>query len=299
MKSLPREIINLIVLYLREEPTPVDKQYANPDPKSYRYVDLPPVWHPYNLAQYSVVSRQWQGIVEPIIWKRVCLQGSPGALKLVTYTTGDDFRCARVGYIRHILWRPFFTLPNVTDPIYHTKSNDPLFEWYDNQYRSELRTLFLVLESLGDQHPGLELILCDLSPYSRYVVRNTESPSLRDLMLRWSGALPACLRAKHIEDFPSPTCVRSLRVLRTGGSFVMLSSHGLILERLPNVSHASLHDPVRTSMFAGDFRPMLRQGRLLLPCIVFKSRNRLTSVLSFPSRYGRPHPLCTTACREP
>ncbi|OJJ74820.1 hypothetical protein ASPBRDRAFT_27815 [Aspergillus brasiliensis CBS 101740] len=259
MKPLPSEIIHLIVLYLREDHISA-KRHPNVVTIGDPFGDLPLVWRPLYLARYSVVSRQWQSVVESIIWKRICLQGHLWVSQLVTYTTGDDFRCARVGYIRHILWQPLIVLPRVTDPIYHTNSNDALYEWYDTQYHNALRPLFLVLQTWEEQHPGLELVFRDWSPACGAVrPRITENSSLRDILIGDRGVLPACLTATHLEDYPSLPCVRSIGVLGTSRSVVMLSSFGLIFKRLPNVRHASAHDATWLSVTTGDGRRLLRQ----------------------------------------
>ena len=279
MKPLPSEIISIIVHFLCEMIN-ADEGHSNCDPNPDPLWGLIRVWEPSNLAQYSVISRQWQGSVEPLIWKRICLLGPMQVFHLFRYTTGDDYRCARVGYIRHISWQPCIVLPDKTDPIFHTNSNHPILERYDNQYHNELRHLFLVLHIWGKRNPGLELVLYHRSPeYKAFRPSIPQDSSLRETMFSHSKALPACLTEKHLEDFPSPSCVRSIDLLGTWADAVLLSSFRLIFKYLPNVRHGSVHDLIYISDYLGEIRLLLRQGMTLLSSISFRDCCELTDVL--------------------
>lgn len=166
--------------------------------------------------------------------------------------------------------------------MYRANTNEYLYEWYDQEYHKALGFLFLALHSWGEQHPGLELVFSDHNPHcGTFNPRYSEyTSSLRDILFKHRKALPSCLKAKHLEPLPSPVCVTSLGVKGTWLNAVLLSSFGLIFERLPNVKHVLLQDFIWMGPSVGDIRRLLRQGMLLFPFMVFKQRYGLTGVLS-------------------
>ncbi|KAL3456431.1 hypothetical protein BJX64DRAFT_296675 [Aspergillus heterothallicus] len=144
MMHLPAEIIQLIVEFLRDFPAPKD------DPNQKHYI-----------APYALISRQWQAVVERIIWHQVTIKGTEFSLELLKQlTSGDAHRCARVGYMRHLVWL-------AADPVswkrwLEARDGNPsrqYSDWYDEQFSDALQRLFKLLDGWRDQETSLELSL--------------------------------------------------------------------------------------------------------------------------------------------
>lgn len=141
MVILPNEIIYLIFTYLKGEigyenkRSPFDKH------------------GPPKLAQYAVISRQWQAIVERIIWQQISVVKLGSVEKLHQFTSGDSYRRARAGYIRHILWWPKIEWG---DFIAKFQGNDEHYAGYHQQCLSSIRNMFQLLSpwegQLSDIH---------------------------------------------------------------------------------------------------------------------------------------------------
>lgn len=147
MAILPNEIIYLIFTYLKGEigyenkRSPFDKH------------------DPPKLAQYAVISRQWQAIVERLIWQKISVVKLGSVEKLHQVTSGDSYRRARAGYIRHILWWPKIERG---DFIAKFQGNNELYadllpKWYHQQCLSSIRNMFQLLSSWEGQLSDISL----------------------------------------------------------------------------------------------------------------------------------------------
>jgi hypothetical protein len=67
MDSLPTELLSIIFHHLNDKIRRLNEeaQALNAGKK------LPEIWQPEGLARYTVVSRRWQAILEPMIWERL------------------------------------------------------------------------------------------------------------------------------------------------------------------------------------------------------------------------------------
>lgn len=230
------EVIQLIVALIRDAPPPKKPR----SPFGNRAT-------PAKLAQYAIVSCQWQAIVERMIWQKISINKKGSLEQLREFTSGNSYRRAREGYIRHILWSPEI---NRRDLHAKTQGDDVrvqlLPDWYFQQCQSSILDLFKLLEAWKDRQTnlGLSLWLSDddyLDVGDDEEIERQEWESLNIDQLWRTGQVPNFLHLtaydiQNVSTLPYDTCFK-LHEVRD--SNVRPSAFFRLLSRFPHVQHVS------------------------------------------------------------
>lgn len=150
MATLPYEVTYLIATYF------IDSLISSNTERPHRKQRSP------KLNQCTVISRQWQAIVERMIWRRIRVDS---VQRLQQFTSDDPYRRARVGYIQHIHWWVgcWRDLP-VKAQIHGNHDDNEIYaqalqDWYQRSFLSCLRSMLQVLGSWEDRADGISLSL--------------------------------------------------------------------------------------------------------------------------------------------
>lgn len=237
MVSLPAEVIQLIVALIRDAPPP--KKPRSPFGNRAK---------PAKLSQYAIVSRQWQAIVERMIWQQITINKEGSLEQLKDFTSGDSYRRARAGYIRHILWWPEI---NRQDLHAKTQGDDDarvqlLPDWYLQQCQSSILDLFELLDAWKDHQTNMKLSLW--LNYDDYLevgddeeIEQEECESLNIDQLWRKGKVPNFLHltADDIRNVPTLPYITCFRLHEVRYSNVRPSAFFRFLSRFPHVQHVS------------------------------------------------------------
>ncbi|OJJ78801.1 uncharacterized protein ASPGLDRAFT_78010 [Aspergillus glaucus CBS 516.65] len=202
---------------------------------------------PPKLAQYAVISRQWQAIVERIIWQQISVVKLGSVEKLHQFTSGDSYRRARAGYIRHILWWPKIEWG---DFIAKFQGNDELYAGYYQQCLSSIRNIFQLLSSWEGQLSDISLSfwLGD-NDYLSITDEEIEQEVMESLTLDQlckMSRIPHLLHltANDFQDIPTLPFIKSFRLHDYEGTVVRPSVFFHILNCFPHVKHVSFGEYV-------------------------------------------------------
>lgn len=235
MVSLPAEVIQLIVTLIRDAPPP--KKPRSPFGNRAK---------PAKLAQYTIISRQWQEIVERMIWQQINISKKGSLEQLKELTSGDSYRRARAGYIRHILWSPEI---NTQELHAKTQGNDDvrvqlLPDWYLQQCQSSIIDLFELLDAWKDHQTNMELSLwlsddnyLDVGDDEEIEQEEWESLNLDQLWRK--GKVPNLLHltADAIQNVPTLPYITCFRLHEVRDSNVRPSAFFRFLSHFPHVQH--------------------------------------------------------------
>jgi hypothetical protein len=151
MVFVPSDVIYIIITIIRDTPPPKKKRIVCRNDERAK------------LAPYATVSRQWQAVVEHIIWQRQLRINRAGdwLARLKAFTSGTPDRRARVGYIRRLLWEPEINRDHLHDKaVADGVDNAKMFcERHDRQCQASLRNLFELLHTWKDRQANIELSL--------------------------------------------------------------------------------------------------------------------------------------------
>ncbi|KAJ5844776.1 hypothetical protein N7534_008445 [Penicillium rubens] len=197
------------------------------------------------IAQYATVSRQWQAVVERVIWQRQLRIDYAGGwlAQLKAFTSGTSDRRARVGYIRRLLWEPEINWDHLREKaVADGADNAQKFsERYDRQCQASLRDLFELLHTWKDRQVNVELSLrFNGHTYARG--RTTLGISRKNngsLWITTSCGKQVYLTAEDIQKLPRLPQVTSLVLLDIDTTVLRPLSFFHILSRLPHVRHIS------------------------------------------------------------
>lgn len=237
MVSLPAEVIQLIVALIRDAPPP--KKPRSPFENRAK---------PAKLAQYAIVSRQWQAIVERMIWQQITINKKGSLEQLKEFTSGDSYRRAKAGYIRHILWSPEI---NRRDLHAKTQGDDDvrvqlLPDWYLQQCQSSILDLFELLDAWKDHQTNMELSLwlsdddyLDVGDDEEIEQEEWESLNIDQLWRK--GKVPNFLHltTDDIQNMPTLPYIRCFRLHEVRDSNIRPSAFFRFLSRFPHVQHVS------------------------------------------------------------
>ncbi|KAL4965805.1 uncharacterized protein BDV14DRAFT_199579 [Aspergillus stella-maris] len=155
MDRLPVKILSLIMENIRYQEPPYYGHY--PESK---------------LAPYVTISRQWQAIVEPIIWRKIKIW-KPGSMDLLRqYTSGDAYRCARPTYIEYLNWSAASlvnrgSLYAITQ--WDLNVHQKVFpDWITGQHQKLLSELFHLLKTWEDVKSRMKLAINLADCHSAY-----------------------------------------------------------------------------------------------------------------------------------
>lgn len=239
MVFVPSDVINIIITIIRDTPPPTEKCSVVRNDECAK------------LAPYATVSRQWQAIVERIIWQRQLRIDYAGGwlAQLKAFTSGTPDRRARVGYIRRLLWQPEINWAElrekaVADGAYNAQIYS---EQHDRQCQASLHDLFELLHAWKDRQANIELSLWFRDHiYARVEddVRNItqeqwESLDYYQLWKTGNAIHQVYLTAEDIQKLPTLPQVTSLTLLHIENTILRPLSFFHILSRLPHVRHIS------------------------------------------------------------
>ncbi|KAL4783344.1 hypothetical protein BJX76DRAFT_368471 [Aspergillus varians] len=239
MAFLPAELNNLIVGFIRDAPPPKNQHTV-----------FRGFVRPAKLAQYAAVSRQWQAIVERMIWREISIMKVGSLDQLKELTSVDPHRCARRGYIRRIIWSPEFKMGELSDQVRGDKSLrvQRLPDWYLRQFRRSLLALFQVLDTWKDRNTDLEFSpwlgggeYIEIPDEDQAEIEYEEWVSL-DLDRLWRKgevAYSLHLTADEVEDIPSLPHITCFSLEDIGDTDVRPSTFFHLLTRFPHVRHVS------------------------------------------------------------
>ncbi|RDW86521.1 uncharacterized protein DSM5745_03163 [Aspergillus mulundensis] len=210
--SLPVEILDNIIFYLGVPNNPSGPR------------ELAKEWRSLQLAPYSVVSRQWQAVVERHIWRKIVLRRRDSVKDFEALMT-DETSCHRAKYIRQILWDP--ALQGETQDHRReyeaeersmVKTHDEWRTFYQRKWLEPLQKLFKILCSWDENHPGIQLsIASGREEYYRYGPYHELLDDPRTLTIdqffKLEGRLmPYLMRLTEdaLDGFPRPSCVTTL-----------------------------------------------------------------------------------------
>ncbi|CAG8308173.1 unnamed protein product [Penicillium nalgiovense] len=239
MVFVPSDVIHIIVTIIRDTPRPKKKRSV------FRNEERAKV------AQYATVSRQWQAVVERVIWQRQLRIGYAGGwlAQLKTFTSGTPDRRARVGNIRRLPWEPEINWDHLREKaVADGADNAQMFsERHDLQCQASLRDLFELLYTWKDRQANVELSLrFSGHTYARGEddVRNItqeqwESLDYYQLWKTGNAIHQVYLTAEDIQKLPRLPQVTSLILLDIDTTILRPLSFFHILGRLPHVRHIS------------------------------------------------------------
>jgi hypothetical protein len=237
-------VIYIILTIIRDTPPP-KKQTPKKQCSVFRNEERA------KLAPYATVSRQWQAIVERIIWERqLHIDHAGGSLaQLKAFTSGTPDRRARVGHIRRLLRQPEVNRNEVRrkadeDGAYNAQIYS---EQHNRQCQASLRDLFELLHSWKDLQTDIELSLWfsgSIYAWADDDIRNIKQEqweSLYHYQLWKTGNAThqVHLTAEDIQKLPTLPQVTSLIVLHAEDTILRPLSFFHILGRLPHVRHIS------------------------------------------------------------
>jgi hypothetical protein len=237
MVSLPAEVITLIVALIRDALPP--KKPRSPFGNCAK---------PLKLAQYAIVSRQWQAIVERMIWQQITINKKGSLQQLKGFTSSDSYRHARAGYIRHILWSPEI---NRRDLHTKTQGSDDvrvqlLPDYYSHQCQSSILDLFELLDAWKDNQTNMELSLwlsdddyIDVGDDEEIEQEEWESLNIDQLWRKGKVPNSLHLTADGIQNVPILPYITCFRLHEVRDSNVRPSAFFRFLSRFPHVQHVS------------------------------------------------------------
>ncbi|KAF7118654.1 hypothetical protein CNMCM5793_008192 [Aspergillus hiratsukae] len=248
MDSLPTELLTIILHHLYYETRALR-------------------WQDASLARHTVVSRRWQAILEPMIWKYISVLRPYALIWLEAYTSGKQHRIARIKWVRRILWAPYVNFA-LAERLSEAMEDYPmalacvLLYLYHRLYRQAFADMFHILsrwESTCDN------LMIELDLFGEHL----ESPRLPVPVWSWDaseGAVALLWRAQVIthlahltkqdasaypilhsvrspslEDSVSP---KSFKIPMRPSAFFQL------LSRLPNVRRVSAGESASIPPFA-------------------------------------------------
>ncbi|KAL2843052.1 hypothetical protein BJX68DRAFT_157804 [Aspergillus pseudodeflectus] len=230
MVHFPAEIVQQIVEYIR--------------------ISEESRFHPYKkckILPYAVVARQWQVAVERLLWQEVALNTSISLAQLKEWTSGDAYRCARAGYIRHLIsmWPNLgcYNWGKKDEQDDHIEQANRYAEWYDEQHHKYLLDLFNLLASWKDQNASMRLSLrldgderIEHEPQPEDVTRaEWEDMTLDQLWQKGFAAYPPRLTENSVRELPTLPYITSFGVYDPEDSDHRPSAFFLLLTRFPNV----------------------------------------------------------------
>jgi hypothetical protein len=196
------------------------------------------------------VSRQWQVAVERLLWQEIQIYKKPSFADLKNWTSGDPYRRARVGYIRHLTCLPpdlgWYDWNEKDREDDHIKRADLYAAWYDEQYHKYLRDLFEVLDGWKDRKESMELTLRlsgdDQIEHEPHTGGDDESNHefWKDMVFEqfWRKGFmnyPPRLTERLVRDLPILPYITSFRVHDADVSDHRPSAFCLLLTRFPNL----------------------------------------------------------------
>jgi hypothetical protein len=207
-------------------------------------------------ARYTVVSRRWQAILEPMIWRGINVLRPYALIWLEAYTSGKPHRIARIKWVRGFLWAPYANFA-LAESLCKAMEGYPkalacvLPYLYHRLYRQAFAGMFHIL-SRWESTCGRLMIELDLFG------EHLESPSLPVPVWSWDvhdGGVAALWRAQVIthlahltkQDASSYPILHSVRSLTLEDSVspksfkipMRPSAFFQLLSRLPNVRRVS------------------------------------------------------------
>ncbi|KAL4906248.1 hypothetical protein BDW74DRAFT_177266 [Aspergillus multicolor] len=122
-------------------------------------------WRSLQLAPYTVVSRQWQAVVERHIWRKI-VPGKRDSVKEFEALMANDISGRRAKYIRQILFDPAIRGETwehrdefVAEEGLKVNTHDEWRAFYQRKWLEPLEKLFKILCSWDESHPGIKLSL--------------------------------------------------------------------------------------------------------------------------------------------
>jgi hypothetical protein len=239
MVFVPSDVIHIIVTIIRDTPRPKKKRSVFGNEERTK------------IAQYATVSRQWQAVVERVIWQRQLRIDYAGGwlAQLKAFTSGTSDRRARVGYIRRLLWEPEINWDHLREKAVADGADkaQKFSERHDRQCQASLRDLFELLHTWKDRQVNVELSLrFNGHTYARGEddVRNItqeqwESLDYYQLWKTGNAIHQVYLTAEDIQKLPRLPQVTSLILLDIDTTVLRPLSFFHILSRLPHVRHIS------------------------------------------------------------
>ncbi|KAL2828843.1 hypothetical protein BJY01DRAFT_228213 [Aspergillus pseudoustus] len=245
MVHLPAELIHQIVGYI---------QISHPREEEYGWSrSVPPNT---SLAPYATVSRQWQAVVESIVWQRVTLSKWGSLEQLRQLTSKDDpDRSVRIRYIRELGWADCMVdWSDVNEKTSWGRDETlcaQLFpEWYDRAFYRSLSDLFQLLDEWKEQKTAssMELSLWldggDLLPCKNNadaIVDRSECASLNvpALWRRFQIPYQAQLAREDIAALPIIPYITSVTLPNIDSCEIGPSAFLGLLSRFPRLRHVS------------------------------------------------------------
>ncbi|KAF4215052.1 hypothetical protein CNMCM5878_008511 [Aspergillus fumigatiaffinis] len=272
MDSLPTELLSIIFHHLNDKIRRLNEeaQALNAGKK------LPEKWQPEGLARYTVVSRRWQAILEPMIWEMIVLLKPDSLTRLEKYTSGKPHRMARVKWVRQILWEPYISF-ELAERIREAMKNHPMalacvlaYQYY-SLYRQAFADIFRALsrwESICEESM-LELsLIVDYSVSLELSIRgwnwDYEDATVEDL---WRMDLIVHLVHLTTQDASAYPILHNVRSLSLGTAMTNMrpSAFFQLLSRLPNVRCVSTGESFFIEPF--ELRALREERQLLVRCL--------------------------------
>ncbi|RHZ67978.1 uncharacterized protein CDV56_109650 [Aspergillus thermomutatus] len=263
MDALPTELLTIVLHHLYDE---------NQAPNAVK--DLPDGWESGSLATYTVVSRRWQAILEPMIWKQIVILKPDALERLEEYTSDKPHRIARIKWVRRILWEPYVNFA-LAERLREGMKDYPkalacvLPYQYPSLYRQAFAGIFRILgrwesecdDSMVELFLTVEHLECppklSLSEWNWDV----EDATVEEL---WRMDLIVHLVHLTTQDASAYPILRNVRSLSLEPCMTNMrpSAFFQLLSRLPNVRHVSAGESVFILPFA--LRALRAERRLPL-----------------------------------
>lgn len=248
MPFVPTEILQIVVSHL-------ESSWFHPNTFKNPVRRRPDVifskWSSLHLASYTSFSRQWQGVVERLIWKRIVLTRSDSVDKFRQFSSGNSSH--RAHFVRYILWNnAIYGETKEDENLFRTERmlSDGLETWvrfYQQKWLPSLRKLFIFLNSWGETHPGVSLALSSRKQYWREWIPDDENEmGLEDPAYLTADELfedqeipyPIRLTEDALLDFPGPPYVKDLELYNWKNSTIRLDVFCRIAKSLPSIATA-------------------------------------------------------------
>lgn len=215
MPFIPSEILDIIIRKLENV---IGSYFIHPDEH----------WRSSRLAPYTIVSRQWQAVVERHIWRRLVLTNIDSIETLQAFTSGNSSR--RSQYVRYILWCPIIPRGKLDPPsqrisgkLWIQPHSIPGLDSRQDKWFIPLQRLLEILDAWGETHSGIELFLgpylemavlccCDLGNEERLKPEAFISLTTKELFKQYMIPDPINLTEDVLEIFARPSCIKALRL---------------------------------------------------------------------------------------